>query len=51
VVCVSAAPLFSICSCIFPAVEYHGLTADIEREIFQRVQLGVSLTAAGAEFV
>jgi hypothetical protein len=33
----------------FSAVEYHGLSADVEREIFQRVQLGVSLTAAGAE--
>ncbi|KII92105.1 hypothetical protein PLICRDRAFT_172244 [Plicaturopsis crispa FD-325 SS-3] len=27
-------------------VEYHGLTPGTEREIFQRVQLGVSLTAA-----
>ncbi|OAX39582.1 hypothetical protein K503DRAFT_865303 [Rhizopogon vinicolor AM-OR11-026] len=27
-------------------VEYHNLSPDVEREIFQRVQLGVSLTAA-----
>ena len=28
-------------------VEYRGITPDVEREIFQRVQLGVALTSAG----
>lgn len=28
-------------------MEYHGLEAGYEREIFQRVQLGMTLTAAG----
>jgi hypothetical protein len=28
-------------------VEYHGLESGYEREIFQRVQLGMTLTAAG----
>jgi hypothetical protein len=28
-------------------VEYHNLTSTAERDIFQRVQLGMSLTAAG----
>lgn len=29
------------------AVEYYGLTPGAERDIFQRVQLGMALTAAG----
>jgi hypothetical protein len=28
-------------------VEYYGLTPGAERDIFQRVQLGMALTAAG----
>jgi hypothetical protein len=28
-------------------VEYFDLTAEVERDIFQRVQLGMTLTAAG----
>lgn len=34
----------------YAIVEYHNLTPAEEREIFQRVQLGVSLTAAGMAF-
>lgn len=37
------APLFTSSS----PVEYHDLPPGTEREIFQRVQLGMSLTAAG----
>jgi len=32
---------------IYILVEYAGLTPGYEREIFQRVQLGMTLTAAG----
>ncbi len=29
------------------SVEYHGISNTVERDIFQRVQMGVTLTAAG----
>lgn len=38
-------PLFD--SLLSRQVEYHGLESGYEREIFQRVQLGMTLTAAG----
>lgn len=36
-----------VCHLPFYSVEYHELPPGTEREIFQRVQLGMSLTAAG----
>jgi len=35
----------------FLLVEYHDLAPGTEREIFQRVQLGMTLTAAGILFL
>jgi hypothetical protein len=43
--CITPLELFTF---VFLVVEYHNLPPEIEREIFQRVQLGVQLTAAGA---
>lgn len=40
-------PLFDPHSLFHGQVEYHGLETGYEREIFQRVQLGMTLTAAG----
>lgn len=38
-------PLVALLTCL--PVEYHNIAPGTEREIFQRVQLGVTLTAAG----